>query len=154
MYPDPRVINVITANFVPVRIHVREQADEFKRLGARFNAQWTPTILIVDRDGEARHRIEGFLPADDLLAQLTLGLAHSAFARQDFAGAERWYRAVLEEHPQTETAAEALYWAGVSRYKASGDASALADTAAQFSQRYRDSSWAKKASVWAQPAQA
>lgn len=154
MYPDPRVINFITESFVPVRIHVREQADEFKRLGARFNAQWTPTILIVDRDGEARHRNEGFLPADDFLAQLTLGLAHSAFARGDFAEAERWYRSVIKEHPQTEAAPEALYWAGVSRYKAGGDASALADTAAQFTQRYRDSSWAKKASVWAQPAQA
>jgi len=154
VYTDPRVITFITANFVPVRIHVREQGDEFKRLGARFNAQWTPTILIVDRDGESRHRIEGFLPVDDFLPQLELGLAHSAFARQDFVEAERWFRAVLNEHPQTETAPEALYWAGVSRYKASGDASALADTAAQFSQRYRDSSWAKKASVWAQPAQA
>jgi hypothetical protein len=154
VYTDPHVIDFITANFVPVRVHVRDQGDDFKRLGARFNAQWTPTILIVDRDGGARHRIEGFLPADDLLAQLKLGLAHSAFARQDFAEAERWYRAALGEHPQTETAPEALYWAGVSRYKASGDASALAGTAAEFSQRYRDTSWAKKASVWAQPAQA
>jgi hypothetical protein len=41
-----------------------------------------------------------------------------------------------------------LYWAGVSRYKATGDASALRDTAREFGQRYTQSSWAKKSSVW------
>ncbi|MBA3258411.1 MAG: hypothetical protein H0T68_02960 [Gemmatimonadales bacterium] len=48
----------------------------------------------------------------------------------------------------SEAGAEALYWVGVSRYKASNDAAALADTARQFRERYQDTSWAKKASVW------
>ena len=152
MYPDPRVASFIETNFIPVRIHVRNHADEFKRLGARFNAQWTPTILIIDPAGEERHRVEGFLPADDLLAQLTLGLAHSAFARGQFADAERWYREVVEKYPNSEAAPEALYWAGVSHYKATDDASALAETAAHFKNRYESASWAKKASVWAKPA--
>ena len=78
MYPDPRVVEFITERFEPVRVHVREQADEFKRLGAKFGAQWTPTILIIDPDGEVRHRIEGFLPVDDYLAQLMLGVGKSA----------------------------------------------------------------------------
>jgi hypothetical protein len=55
----------------------------------------------------------------------------------------------VERHPQSDAAAEALYWAGVSRYKASGDGSALQETAKAFQARYRDSTWAKKASVWA-----
>ena len=46
-------------------------------------------------------------------------------------------------------AAEALYWAGVAKYKATGDAAALGETAEAFSTRFRDSPWAKKASVWA-----
>lgn len=45
-------------------------------------------------------------------------------------------------------APEALYWAGVSRYKATNDAAALAGTADAFARRYQDSVWAKKASVW------
>ena len=152
MYTDPRVAAFIRDHFISVRVHVKSQADEFKRLGARFNAQWTPTILIIDPKGEERHRVEGFLPADDFLAQLTLGLAHSAFARGEFAEAERWYREVVDRHPKTDAAPESLYWAGVSHYKASGDASALGETAAQFANRYTDTSWAKKASVWAKPA--
>ena len=148
MYSDPRVVDFIQQHFTPVRAHVRDNHDEFKRLGARFNAQWTPTTLIVDSDGTERHRIEGFLPADDFLAQLTLGLAKSAFARGSFADAERLYREVVDTYPNTEGAAEALYWAGVSRYKGTGDASALGETARAFSSRYTDTSWAKKASVW------
>ena len=148
MYSDPRVAEFIQQHFTPVRAHVRDNADAFKRLGARFNAQWTPTTLIVDSDGQERHRIEGFLPADDLLAQLTLGLAQSAFARGRFAEAEPLFRGVVDQYPNTEAAPEALYWAGVSRYKASGEASALGDTARAFSTRYTGTSWAKKASVW------
>jgi TolA-binding protein len=148
VYSDPSVIDFIENHFGPVRVHVRDQADEFKRLGAKYNAQWTPTILLIDSQGEERHRIEGFLPVPDFLAQLALGLAHSAFARSDFAEAERWFRHVVERHPDTEAAAEALYWAGVARYKASGDASALRETGQQFQKRYQSSSWAKKASVW------
>lgn len=45
-------------------------------------------------------------------------------------------------------APEALYWAGVSKYKASGDPGALARTAEAFRTRFTDSPWAKKASVW------
>jgi tetratricopeptide (TPR) repeat protein len=148
VYPNPKVAAFINEHFVPVRVHVRDQADEFKRLGARFSAQWTPTILIVDEGGEERHRIEGFLPADDFLAQLELGLGHAAFARSDFAEAERWFRHVIEAYPDSDAAPEALYWAGVARYKATGDAGALAETYREFQKRYKDTSWAKKASVW------
>jgi hypothetical protein len=148
VYPDPRVVEFITEHFEPVRVHVREQADEFKRLGAKFGAQWTPTILIIDPDGEVRHRIEGFLPVDDYLAQLMLGVGKSAFARNRFDDAEQWYERVVQTYPKTEAAPEALYWAGVSRYKASDDAGALQQTARNFRERYTDSSWAKKASVW------
>jgi tetratricopeptide (TPR) repeat protein len=148
VYPDPAVIQLIDDQFVPVRVHVRDQADEFKRLGAKYNAQWTPTVLVIDSQGEERHRVEGFLPATDFLAQLALGLGHSAFARSDFAEAERWFRQVVERSPDTDAAPEALYWTGVARYKAAGDAAALRETAVQFRQRYKDTSWAKKASVW------
>jgi len=142
------VVAFVSENFVPVRVHVREQADEFKRLGERYGAQWTPTILLINPAGEERYRIEGFLPTEDFLAQLSLGLAHEAFAKSNFAEAERRFADIVERYPDTEAAAEALYWAGVARYKATDDPSALGETARQFKKRYQKSSWAKKASVW------
>ena len=148
MYPDERVTRLIGDNFIPARLHVKEDPADFQLFGEKYNAQWTPTTLLLDPDGEEFHRVEGFLPADDFLAQLTLGLGHDAFKRKDFGQAEKHFREVLERCPETEGAAEAMYWAGVSHYKATNDPKALGATAAAFSTRYKDSSWAKKASVW------
>jgi len=138
----------VTEHFLPARINVREQKADWDRYSARYGVQWTPTILIVDPSGAERHRIEGFLPVDELLAQLALGLGHSAFARQEFGEAERRLREVVERYPDTSAAPEALYWAGVARYKATNDATALGATAGAFARQYQDSVWAKKASVW------
>ena len=148
MYTDPRVIDLVTTALHPVRIHVREDAEAWKKVGLELGVQWTPTVLILDSAGVERHRIEGFLPADDFLAQVSLGLAKVAFSGNDFAVAERRYRDIVEKHPGTETAPEALYWAGVSKYKSTNDPGALRDTARAFTERYQDSSWAKKSSVW------
>ena len=136
--------SLIAANFIAVRFHIKEKSDAFQR----FGVQWTPTALLLDPDGVERHRIEGFLPPADFAAQVILGLGHSAFAAEDFQQAERRFQEVVETYPETEAAAEAQYWKGVSRYKETHDASALAETAEAFSRKYGDTSWAKKASVW------
>ncbi len=146
MYPDERVARLIQDNFIPVRVHVKDA--DFKRLSQSYNAPWTPTLLVLDPSGTERHRIEGFLPAEDLLSQLTLGLGHSAFGREQWDQAERRFREVVDRYSRSEAAPEALYWAGVSRYKGKGDAAALAETGREFTRRYQESSWAKKASVW------
>jgi hypothetical protein len=146
VYPDERVARLIQDNFIPVRVHVKDP--DFKRLSQSYNAPWTPTLLVLDPSGTERHRIEGFLPAEDLLSQLTLGLGHSAFGREQWDQAERRFREVVDRYPRSEAAPEALYWAGVSRYKGKGDAAALAETGREFTRRYQESSWAKKASVW------
>lgn len=148
MYPDPRVVDFVNRQFVPVRAHAKENAEAFKTLGDRFDAHWTPTMLIVDSSGAERHRIEGFLPTNDFLSQLALGIAKAAFARQDYPAAERLYRDVLERFPNTDAGPEAQYWTGVSRYRATNDPAALKATGQAFAQRYQDSTWAKKASVW------
>jgi hypothetical protein len=128
-----------------VKVHVKEQPEKFQR----FGAQWTPTVIVLDSSGTERHRFEGYLPVEDYLAQLELGLAKSAFTREEWIDAERRYRDIADKYSQSEIAPEALYWAGVAKYKGTGDAGALADTAKQFKQKYPQSTWAKKSSVWA-----
>jgi len=56
---------------------------------------------------------------------------------------------VLERYPAADGAAEAQYWRGVARYKGSSDPADLHATAQAFQERYRESVWAKKASIWA-----
>ena len=148
MWPLDRVERYVESNFIPVRVHVRDQAAEFQRLGEKYGAQWTPTTLVLSPDGTERHRVEGFLPADDLLAQFALGLGQVAFAQGDWGSAGRHFASAASDHPDGDAAPEATYWEGVSRYKASNDPADLAETGKQLRSRYPDSPWTKKASVW------
>jgi hypothetical protein len=133
----------IESSFTPARFHVKEQPDAFPR----FGAEWTPTVLVSSSTGKEHHRIEGFLPKDDFLGQLRLGLAHLAREAADFEVAESRYRE-LAENAQPDLAAEALYWAGVSNYKRTHDGAVLTETARTMRARFPDSVWMKKASVW------
>ena len=144
MYPEPRVDQLVRENFLPVRIQVRENPQAMER----FDVQWTPTIVLLGSNGKEQHRIEGFLDTEDFLAQLTLGLAKIAFARQEWDQAGQRYAEVLDRFPATDAAPEAQYWRGVTRYKATNDAAALGETARAFKERYADSTWARKASIW------
>ncbi len=127
---------------------MKDDAEAFKRFGDRYGVHWTPTILVLDPSGAERHRIEGFLPVDEFPAQLLLGCGHVAFHAGRFQEAEGYFDEALGNFPESDGAAEAQYWAGVARYKASGDPRHLAATAEAFGRRYGDTVWAKKASVW------
>jgi len=90
-------------NFIPVRLHVKKHPEAM----GRFNAQWTPTILILDSNGTERHRIEGYLPVDEFLVQLNIGLARAAFGANQFDKAEQIYRGIMDRYPNSEFAPEA-----------------------------------------------
>jgi hypothetical protein len=148
VWPDERVVKFVTENFIPARVHVRDDSALFQKYGEKYGAQWTPTILELDPDGVERHRIEGFLPNDDFLSQLMLGRAQIAFAQQQWDEAEKRFREIVDKFPNTDAAPEALYWAGVSQYKGSNNSVFLKNTANAFKEQYQDTTWAKKSSVW------
>lgn len=134
----------ISDNFVPIKVHVKENKEGFQR----FGAQWTPTQIVLDPAGQEKHRWEGFLDADNFLAQLKLGLGKMDFQSERFAEAEKRFRSIYEEHPNSSAAPEAAYWAGVSAYKATNDGAKLKQTGEVLKQKYPNSEWAQKSSVW------
>lgn len=144
MYPDDRVANFINQNFIPVKIHIKENPTGFHR----FEANWTPTMIVLDPEGHERYRFAGYLPADYYLAHLEKGLAQVAFAHKKWPEAERHYQAILDSYSNTDLAPEALYYAGVSKYQESHNPEFLADTGAELATRYPRSSWALRGSVW------
>lgn len=129
---------------MPLSAHIKERPVYFHR----FDALWTPTVLILDPKGVERFRLEGYLPKDEFRAWLELGLARVAFMSKDFAEAENRYAAVLEKYPDSKSAPEALYWKGVSHYKATNDHTVLGELPGQFREKYPDSSWALKTAAW------
>jgi outer membrane protein assembly factor BamD (BamD/ComL family) len=105
-------------------------------------------VLILDSNGKERHRLEGYLPKDEFRSELELGLARVAFMNKDWAEAERRYAAVVDQYPNSKAAPEALYWKGVSHYKATNDHTVLGELPGLFQQKYPDSPWALKALPW------
>jgi hypothetical protein len=138
------VSNFINENFVPLEAHVKEHPAYFHR----FDANWTPTVLILDSGGDERWRIEGYLPKEEFRAQLELGLARVAFMQKQWAEAERRYAEVLGRYPDSKAAPEALYWKGVSHYKATNDHTVLGEMPGQFREKYPESVWALKTAAW------
>jgi hypothetical protein len=125
-------------------VHIKEHPVNFHR----FDVPWTPTVLILDANGVERHRLEGYLPNDEFRAQLDMGLARVAFMNKNWADAERRYAEVLDRYPNSKVAPEALYWKGVSHYKATNDHTVLGELPQQFEQKYPDSVWALKTAAW------
>lgn len=139
----------LAQHFIPVKVHIKEQPETFDR----FGVQWTPVLAIFDPEGREQYRWEGFLPADDFLGQLAIGRAHLAFAAQRWVEAASRFDEVARRHADAEFAPAAVYWAAVARYKG-GDDAALPAVARALRERYPQSSWAKKASVWEPSGQA
>ena len=134
----------VTSGFFPVKVHIKKHPELFEQ----FGAHWTPTQIVLDPDGVERHRIEGYLPVDDFIAQLGMGLGRVAFETGRYADAQRLFLEVWTKHPKASAAPEARYWDGVAAYKATQDSAKLAQTAVALRDMYPASEWARKSSVW------
>jgi len=127
-----------------VKAHIKEHPAWFHR----FDAVWTPTVLLLDGDGKERTRIEGYLPKDDFVAALESGLGRIAFVQKKYTDAERWYDGVLSRFRHSHSAPGALYWRAVSHYKATNDHTVLGKVAEELRTAYPSSVWASKAIPW------
>jgi len=144
-YADDEVSTIINEKFLPVAAHIKEHPVYFHR----FDAVWTPTVLIMDSTGKERWRIEGYLPKNEFRSQLDMGLARISFMDKQWADAEEKYAQIIERYPETAAAPEAVYWKGISQYKMKNDHTVLGGVAEELGARYPESIWAQKAIVWA-----
>ncbi len=136
----------IAGHFVPFQANVN---DAGQRLAfRRFGALWTPTIIILNSDGEERFRIEGWLPTREFHAQLHLALARIVAMRKRWADAEPLYARIVEEFGDTVAAPEALYWRGVAGYQGRRDHTSIDRMAAEMKEKYPAGEWAIKAAAW------
>lgn len=128
-----------------MKIHIKENGPAFKR----FGVQWTPTIILLDSDGKEHFRFEGYLPATNFLAQLDFGRGRVAFHGKQWDEATRWFSSAAARDPKTELAPEATYWAAVAQYQKTHDAAALKNWGAKVRADYPNTTWAKRAAVYA-----
>ena len=142
-YPNPKVIDFFAKYLVAVRILISS-----KPLPQRFKVQWTPTLVLLDEEGEEHHRTVGFLAPEELLPSLMLGIGKSYFDRQKLPDAERVLQQLVAEYPKSDAAPEATYYLGVSRYKRTEDTKELKKAVHELEKNFPQSEWTKRASVY------
>lgn len=79
-YPNEKVIEFIENNLIPLRISFDAQP-----FASQFNLKWTPTLIILDTEGKEQERIIGFLPPEELIPSLMLGIAKALFNHEKFS---------------------------------------------------------------------
>ncbi len=114
----------------------------------RYAVKWTPTIIILDWDGEEHHRFVGFLPPVDFMAQITLGKGKAEFDLDHFEQAMQCFQEILVRFPGADAAPEGQYYVGVAKYKASHDPKELKSGLEALQRDYPNSEWTKKAQVY------
>ena len=116
---------------------------------SRFSVKWTPTVVVLDPNGDEHHRFIGFLPPEDFIGQLILGKGKTEFNLENFDEAIQCFQELLVRYPKTDAAPEAQYYLGVAKYKASHDPKELKSNLEILQREYPVSEWAKKAQVYA-----
>ena len=142
-YPDARVASFVKQHFVPAKVMVREQPD----VASAHGVIWTPNVVLADPAGKEFHRVEGYLPPEDFVAQLALGVGRADLERNRFAQAAHHFQEVARRHKGTDAAAQALYWLGVASYKQSHDPAQLRAGWEPLLKEYPTSEWARRANV-------
>jgi tetratricopeptide (TPR) repeat protein len=142
-YPNKAVIDFINANMIPLRIlhNQRPLADEFK-------IRWTPTIITLDAGGIERQRTIGFLPPDQLIPSLMLGIGKAHLERGEFAQAIPRFEKVVSQYPKSGSAPEAVFYLGVARFQRTHDPKFLKKAYEELAAQYPKSQWTTKASPY------
>jgi len=138
-YPDDRVAAHVTEHFVPAKL----LGAEHRELSKAFNIRWFPGLVVAGSDGRAAHVQVGYLPPDDLIAELDYGRAIHAMTAKNYAAANALFDA-LSADAATERGPEAAYWWGVSRMRETKDSKSALDPWRRIAQRWPKSQWARK----------
>ena len=145
-YPDPKVARLIGESFVPVQVDITKEDPQIGLLIDRFNQMWTPTVIVLDENGKELRRTVGYTPPEDFIPELLLGLAMVKMHKKDYAGAHEMAQRVVSEYPNSNDAAEAMYWSGVTAYKRDNNPEGLTKYWKQLKEKFPDSPWWTKAS--------
>ena len=139
-FPETGVSNFITDRMIPLRADVGSRS-----LASDFRVVWTPTLIVLDYYGKEHQRSVGYIPPDEMVASLLLGIGKVSFESDQFNETVIQLNTLLNGFPRSASAPEALYLRGVARYKSSHAVGALKDVHQQLLAEYPDSAWTRRA---------
>lgn len=139
-FADPEVVNFVSDHVVPLRLPIGSGSHT-----SDFRVSWTPTIVTLDYYGREHQRTVGYLPPDEMVGSVLLGMGKVSLDYDQFSEAVIQFNTLLNGCPDCAAAPEAVYLRGVARYKSSHAASALKEIHQQLQAKYPNSEWAKRA---------
>ena len=142
-FPEPKVIDFINGNVIPLRL-----PHDHKPLEEKFQVKRTPCLVTLDSEGSEHHRTVGFLPPEELIPSLLLGTAKVQFDHEAFGKALPRLEAIFKEHPKRGAAPEAIFLHGVCLYKTTHEAKPLKAAYEKLRAEYPESEWTKRASPY------
>jgi tetratricopeptide (TPR) repeat protein len=139
-YPSEAVARFVDYNFIPVQIQVSNTA-----LMQKYAVSWTPTILVLDADGQEHFRSVGFLAPEEFIATFQVGKGRYFLDTEQYPEAQAMFEEVISQSPQANAVPEAIFFLGVSRYKHTHDPKPLREAYDTLTAKYPHSDWAKRA---------
>ncbi|OPY64925.1 MAG: hypothetical protein A4E63_03235 [Syntrophorhabdus sp. PtaU1.Bin050] len=139
-YPQTAVIEFLNQSVIPVRVPFDSEP-----LASKFNLKWTPMLVVLDWNGKEHSRTVGFLPPEELIPSLLLGIAKIYFDFDRFTDVTVNLDKILADYPNSGAAPEAVFLKGVNGYKGTHNVQALKQAYERLQADYPSSEWAKRA---------
>ena len=140
VYPNENVARFVDLNFIPVQIPFTNA-----KLMEKYVVKWTPTILVVDADGREHYRMVGFATPEDFIANFMVGKGRWYMGEEQWTEAEAMFDEAISNYPESDAAAEALFFRGVSQYKRTHDPKFLRASYEELTAKFPRNMWTKQA---------
>lgn len=142
-YPDTNVVDFTKNELVSLRIPADSEP-----LSTEFTLRWTPTLIILDTNGKEHSRTIGFIPPEEFIPTILLGMTRTYFDLRQFDPAITCLERIITNYPQSFAAPEAIYYRAVCGYKTIHDVGGLKRAYERIAKEYPSSEWARRASPY------
>lgn len=139
-YPDQKVAEFINTNLVPIQLlsNAKPYADD-------FNIQWTPVVIILDEFGKEHFRTVGFMPPEEFIPSVILGMLKVQFDLKKYREALDIANRLIKDFPKSKAIPETIYWQGVASFEHTNDPQHLKAAYKKLQAEYPASEWTQRA---------
>ena len=102
-YPSPLTVEFVDRNLIAHRITMNMPSPK----PGEFGIQYTPTVLVLDGLGKEHHRNVGFVPPEEFVPFLMLGVAKAHFHHRRFDRALAMLDRLVGRYPRSRSTPEA-----------------------------------------------
>ena len=139
-YPAAEVVKFINNYLTPLRFDLSSDAVHDKYIHI-----WTPTLAVLDLQGNEIQKSIGFFDPDELIASLHLGIAKVHMDAEDYDTAEVHLKNLLRNFQDSRMIPEAIYFNGVNLYKWKDDPGHLKAAYEKLLEEHPQSTWTRRA---------